>query len=479
VLRFLRRHGIPLLAVALGTFAFAAMLTEGKFDLTTRGEHYAEFYDQLGRSMLHGRFDVPKDVIGLEAFVIDGKYYGYWGPTPALLRLPLNVLFPSMMGRWIRLVMVAGAASTLLAVYALFLEAGRAMGGWTGRDGREQWTAAAFILMTALGSTLLFIGRRPSIYHEAIVLGAALALWSYAWLARYLRGGATRHLVLAAVTAALAALARSSVGAGPLFSLTVLAGAMVLAITLPGRPPLERALRYLGLPRGARLVRQAAILVAILALTAAAIGFRNYRTVGKVTGEPSFAQHIVIRDDPARLARVQGRVIHPENFRTMFYNYFRPDGIVIKRGFPWFAPRGKDSVHVFPEAHYDNGELYASVPAAYPFWLALALLGLVLAARPGASSAAGGGDPRAPLRLAIAGSALGSLGPFIHVYLTMRYLHDLFPFLLITAAIGLQWLLARCATDRWARAVMPFLVLLGLYSCLATVGISMAHVVWT
>src|SRR5262249_25254782 len=161
-------------------------------------------------------------------------------------------------------------------------------------------------------------------------------------------------------------------------------------------------------------------------------------------------QHIELSKDPARLARTQGRVVHLSNFRTNFWSYFRPDGVVASPPFPWFSPPDGRTVRVFPEAHHDNAEPYASVTCVYTFWLALAPLRLAVAARaPGEAPPDDAGVAR--LRLAIIGSALGSAGPFFHVFITLRYLHDLYPFLLITGALGLQWLLARHDRHAWVR----------------------------
>jgi len=202
--------------------------------------------------------------------------------------------------------------------------------------------------------------------------------------------------------------------------------------------------------------------------------------VGKLSGEPSFAQHVAIRADAARLARTQGKVVHLSNLRTNLYNYLRPDGVVAHAPFPWFAPKEGSTARIFPEAHHDGAEPYASVTCVYTFWLALSLFGLGIAAWPRRTATAPPDEAGvARLRLAIAGSALGSLGPFVHVYITLRYLHDPFPFFVITGALGLQWLLARYDARPWVRVAMPFIVLLALYTCLTSVAITIATVRWT
>ena len=131
---------------------------------------------------------------------------------------------------------------------------------------------------------------------------------------------------------------------------------------------------------------------------------------------------------------------------------------------------------MFREAHHDNAEQYVSVTCVYTFWLALALLGLGVAAWP---RRAPGDDGAAPLRLALVGAALGSLGPFLHVYISLRYLHDLFPFLVIAGAFGLQWLLARYDDHRWVRALVPFVILLALFTCLTSISVAVSEVRWT
>ena len=65
------------------------------------------------------------------------------------------------------------------------------------------------------------------------------------------------------------------------------------------------------------------------------------------------------------------------------------------------------------------------------------------------------------------------------VYISLRYLHDLFPFLIITGALGLQHLLALQEERRWVRALLPAFVLLGLYTCLTSIGVTVATVRWT
>lgn len=40
------------------------------------------FYDLQARALFHGRLDVPPGSLGIEAFVVDGRHYMYFGPFP-------------------------------------------------------------------------------------------------------------------------------------------------------------------------------------------------------------------------------------------------------------------------------------------------------------------------------------------------------------------------------------------------------------
>lgn len=476
-----KRRGLVFAAGAAVLVAAAAVMTDGRFRIFARGQHFTDFYDQLGHSILHGRFDVPRATIGPEAFLIGGRTYGYFGPTPALLRIPLDLVFPWMWGRWTRVVMLGAIAASLAAAHVIHHQVRRALGAPSRSPLAEQAIDASFVLAVGFGTTLAFVARRPILYHEASVVGAAFATGALAALARYLAERRLRQLVSATALALLAVLSRASIGTGPLVALVLLAGATLAGVLLPasGEPgrahrALERALAFWAVPRGGSARKHALVLVALLAAGGAAIAFRNLRTLGNLSGEPPLDRHVAIMKDPARLARTQGRFIHPENLRTMLYNYLRPDGVVLAGRFPFFLPKPARSALQYDEAHVDSAEPFVSVTAVYPVWLALSLVGIAAAFWPTANK----GDRRPELRLALVGAALGCAGPFVAVYLTLRYLHDLFPLFVVAGALGLEALVALAARRVWARVALLAVVLLGAYTCAASVGITLASDRW-
>ena len=136
-------------------------------------EEFCGFYDAYARSILHGHFDVPRSAIGLEAFTFEGKTYGYFGIAPALLRIPLVLIFPNMDGQWSRVMMLVAATISLICAYALlrtFRDSGRDL--TTG----ERILHSVFIVAAGIGSTVVFLIGRSYTFHEALIWSGAFAL---------------------------------------------------------------------------------------------------------------------------------------------------------------------------------------------------------------------------------------------------------------------------------------------------------------
>src|SRR5438132_6222343 len=81
---------IDWLVIAFAMLVLCQVVTDGEWNFFPRPGYMEEFYDAQAQSLLQGRIDVPAQAIDREAFVRQGKFYGYFGPTPALLRLPLE-----------------------------------------------------------------------------------------------------------------------------------------------------------------------------------------------------------------------------------------------------------------------------------------------------------------------------------------------------------------------------------------------------
>jgi len=215
------------LALAVAVLLLAWLATDGDWDFFPKAGFLESFYDAQARSLLHGRIDVPADTLAGEAFMRDGKAYGYFGPTPALMRLPLELALPGMYGRWNRLSMLLASG---LFLGMLWLLMGRLEERLPPAGSRflRNGLRAALILGAAIGSTNFFVSTERKMYQESIIWGSALALAQAVLLACYLLSPKAKWLALSCAAALAAFLARVSSGAGPLVSLAVLYALLLL-----------------------------------------------------------------------------------------------------------------------------------------------------------------------------------------------------------------------------------------------------------
>ena len=60
---------------------------------------FSNFFDTQAESFLRGDLAVPTGSLGIEGFRHDGHEYTYFGPLPAILRLPVAARTQSLDGR--------------------------------------------------------------------------------------------------------------------------------------------------------------------------------------------------------------------------------------------------------------------------------------------------------------------------------------------------------------------------------------------
>ena len=438
---------LALLAIVLVTFFHALALTQGTLDFAVPDTQLSTFYDEVGTSFLHGRFDVPRESIGIEGFVVDGKTYGYFGPAPALVRIPLNVLFPSMRGRWSRVTMTAACFFTLLACLHLLRNLAAMMSPDTVKHWRESpFEVPALMVCVGLGTTLFFIARRPILYHEAMAFGVAFALWSFVGALAYLRTGRLRWLLTMVLCAGFAYLSRGSLGLG-----AFLTAGLTLALS---------CVRL-------RLVRHVVIGSAVMVLVLGCIAYRNHRMFGSVTGNPPIRYHLAMQVDPQRIARIHGSYVQPQNLGTNLWAYLRPDGVVLRDEFPWLAPQPPEALYQTRGTRIIWVEPFVSLPATSPLWCLLAAVGTWVVCRPGVRGVRG---VRGVVRIVLLGTLAAGAPVLVWASISHRFLHDWFPFLMVAGMMGYVQLRALSTHARWGPYLGGVLVVLGLYSCYACVS---------
>lgn len=429
-------------AVVLSAAACVLVMTVGN----TRPERFSTYYSELADSILDGRFDVPPVVIGPEAFLVDGKTYGYFGPTPAILRMPLNALFPGRDGKWTRLVMASACLASLAGALAL-LRAARAAarvddpGARTPGEGALE---ALFVVAAAAGTPLLYIVRSPVLYHEASAVAVAFATWTMVFVLRHRRCGGWAPLFAALVCATASFQARGSVGSGALLVLAL----QILATTWA-------ALRAAPSARRPRLARALAFGV----LAAACVGgvvAKNVIVSGNVSGIPPLSKHVQLINNPARLARTDGGVfVQPQNLKTSLVNYLDPRRVQVLDEYPWVRAMTADQVKRYPETKLDHVEGNAALTATSPFWCVLAVAGLFASAL----------RRFRDFRFLVVGAAFGAYPMLIVACITQRFLHDAWPFLISAGAVAWAWALPQGGWTRGRAVGFAGLALLALFSC--------------
>jgi hypothetical protein len=432
----LRPHRPFILTAALCSLAFAALVTNGTFRLIAP-ESFTNFYDFQALSLLQGRLDVPEGSLQGEAFIYNGNVYGYFGLTPALLRLPF-VIFGLAFGELSRAALLVYYVATLIGAYLLLQHATRLL-----RPAQPQpatWQTVLFTLHVGLGSTAFFLGSRAYIYHEAILCGIVFALFSSVCSLRYLQAPASRWWLGALALGVLSVHARPPTG---LFALTVLgcvAASHLFRLSLAPSP-----LRHLAI--GALSV------LGVLSFNV--LSYAKFRTI---EGCPL---RLNVQYSPARLAKIDAKQFHFGNIPYGLNAYLLRPTFEFSRHFPWvylgpFIPPAD-----FPSAKMDLPERTAALPFGMTGLFALAAVGCAWACRRHPAA-------RAPVLVLWASSVPLSLAMFAAIATAERYTGDWVPFLVCAAAFGL-------AAPAWSRLATTGLALATLWSCLLTLAMALHY----
>ena len=425
--------------VALFSLALlSAVVTDGEWNFCPPPGALQTFYDAQARSLLAGRIDVPLDAILTEAFVRDGKYYGYFGPTPALARIPLNLLFPGMYGRWNRLSILFGSAFTMAVLILLFRKLEKLL---PLRGALWGVLRASLLVATVLGSTNLFISAESLVYQEAIMWGSALTLAQAVFLLCYLLDPKGKWLALTCVAAVLAFLARVTSGAGAVFSLLLLDVALLI--------PSSRFREFFGVPALPSRRRAIAALTSTLLLSGFLWAGLNYWKYGMVfTSQPL---NMAVRYDPQRLQRNKGGQLSVANLPLTLSVYYSPSKIRFQPRFPWayLVPPDNSLGSRFPYSHFDGSESFASLPCTVPGLLLGALAGAALCffRRRG---------PLPVFRVPLIGTLVAASLMLTWGYITYRYLDDVLPWLVLGSALSIACIpgLSRQRTRTAATALL-------------------------
>ncbi len=396
------------------------MLTAGTGDFLRWGRQ-SDFYDVQARALLDGTLAMDQRVLGIESFARGDQHFMYFGPVPALLRLPVVAFTRGLDGRLAALSMLAALGVMLVAVMRLGwrLRQRIAVAGDTSSDtGVSRFESLAVgLTMFAIvgGSSLLYASSRTWVYHEAILWGVALTLASLAALLAWceiddLNSWPAHQLMIGASTLAmLALLTRPSVAGGALAALAL--AAVTAVVTAPIRPTL----------------RTLALLASAIAMPVGVYSVVNWLKFRRLLGVPFDKQGYTLLSEQRRemLAANGGSLFNVKFVPTNLMSYLRPDLVGVDGTFPFVQPRRPATTIGSPV--YDLIDLSSGVPTTMPLLCVLALVGGWAVVR----------RRDRPLAAIIVGCSLGTVAVLAIGYIANRYQSDFLPLLVVAALAGL------------------------------------------
>jgi hypothetical protein len=430
----------------LAVLVFVAVLLDGHATIFAQGKpasdlsgELSRFYDVQAHSLLEGRWTVPPRVLGVEAFRMDHGTFIYFGPWPAVLRMPVAAVTHSFDGRLTQVSMLLAFAVALVFTLRLAWRVRTLALGATPVGRFEAAAVGGFLFVAGAGSALVFLGADLVVFQEAIIWGVAWALGAFELLVGYAMTQKTRPLVLASGCTVLALASRAALGVGPL-----LAMGLLLLVVLLGRG--RRAFGMFDLT--ATRWHAIPLALGVLVPTALYVALNMYK-FDTPFGLPFDRQAAAIFSAIHRavLKRNDGSMVGLQFLPTNALQYFRPDAIAFQGAFPWV--KFPHPATIVGDVRFDQVMATSSVPISMPLFSVLGIAGLVgvfwRTATPGRSFAA--------LRAPVVGAAGASLVTLTFGFLANRYVGDFLPFVTLLALAGLYLLLPWTVTRTRTTAV--------------------------
>jgi hypothetical protein len=313
-------------------------------------EWLGEAYDSQADHFLRCDVGVDVSAIRSEAMIVNGKVRMYFGPFPALLRIPLNFIYPEGRAKWSRL---SGFLAGTIALFAFSGLVTSALLKSSLSVSARRLLGDALVVGFVFGSPILFLVGNLSIYNEGIVWGLA---WSLAALYFAFRSGEDEG----------SSLRRSLFG----FSLCSV-GALLSRVTF-GIPFLIIApLLALRIRREDRLANLAALFVPLSAGLLCYL-LLNYAKFGSFTG----ATYDFYIDPVHREFAHKHGIFDFNRVPYSFANYFS----LAPPSFHLEAPFLRVSRHVLPKSapfSLPLSEIFLSVPWSSSWLVVGAIVGIV------------------------------------------------------------------------------------------------------
>lgn len=426
-----------------GAIVYVWSLTGGTWNLLSyRG---LDIHDVQAKALLHGHLAAPKGALSIEAFVVGGKEYSYFGPFPALIRMPILWIAPGLEGRLSILSLLA--AYVVVAVGSAWFVC-ELCPQLSIRGRTDRLTTAALGFAATGGSVLTAAAAAPNHYHESLIWGLGLSLAGLAATLRFLRAPTMGPLLVATALCLAAANARSTTG-------LAVSVALVLAVTWSW---------FQGRLRPGRL-RTGVLFAAVSTIPGLSIAALNYLKFKMLIGLPMANQVYTGVSEHRRqmLAANGGSYFRLAFVPTNLVQYLRPDFAGFTARFPFFRLPQHDATRIGRLA-YDQVDHTSSAWGAAPalaMWAAVAIALILF--RPGCRAALRRWRHVSPIKermgISLFVGALSIVPVAMIGFIGNRYLIDFMPLLLTLGVFG-YWLWHRSARRVWIGAAATVLTAL-------------------
>ena len=310
--------------LTVGAVVYLLALLNYGTDLGRRANGFgfaSNFFDIQGRALLDGDLAVPTGSLSIEGFSQRGSEYTYFGPWPALLRLPVLVTTREFDGRLTVLSMALAFVVTVMVLHRLV---------WLVRDmlrpdrpvSRFEATSMGVLLaLASCGTSLTYVASLPWAYHEVYAWSVAFALGAMYWMLRVMLRP-DRAAVLWLVAFLLGGVLTRATGGWAMCLATLGVGCWLWT----GRLGPERR----------RWAAKVVLGAAIALLVGATVNWLKFRHPFAFPLEDQRFAELSARRREA-LAANGGSIVGPQFFPTALWAYFRPDGLRFVDYFPWIT----------------------------------------------------------------------------------------------------------------------------------------------
>lgn len=423
----LRRRLATASGVVVGAFAYLLTLVDfsTRFTRTANSLGYASnFFDYQGRAFLAGKLAVPDGSLGIEGFLEHGREYMYFGPWPALLRMPILATTTEYDGRLTVLSMALAFALFAVMTTRLVWLVRDLMHPGTPVSRFEAWGMGILLALTTGGTSLTYIASLPWVYHEVYAWVIAFVVGAMYWMLRLLREPQPGHLAWLFVFDLGAVLTRTT-GGWAVCIATFAVGVWFLT----GRAGPHR-----------RRIGWAALAAALVPVVCGVVlNWLKFQHLFLFPLQDQLWTQVNAHRREA-LAVNGGTITSLRFLPTAFMAYLRPDGVRFVDYFP-FITLPAQTVRSYGNAVIDQSYRTGSVTAFMPLLFALTALAVPTLFRPGA------GRARTWLRFPFVAGLLVPGGVMVYGYFAHRYTAEFVPGLILGGAVGtvagIHWLQGR------------------------------------